>query len=92
MQALNLNWHQECFVCHVCGKSITGNFFIIEGKRKCELCYGVTHTCFTCGKPLIGPFFFSMMMEEKFIEIVFLKKIVLDASERLLGIILKLVD
>jgi len=54
--ALENNWHKECFSCGTCGKTVDGTFYVIEGQRKCEDCYSVSHTCHTCGKPLVGQF------------------------------------
>jgi len=54
--ALDHDWHKECFSCGLCTKTITGTFYIIDGKRKCEGCYNSSHTCYTCGRPLIGQF------------------------------------
>ncbi len=59
MQALDQNWHAECFTCKVCGKNLCDtDFYPKDNELYClQDYYSVAaDRCFSCGTIIAGPY------------------------------------
>jgi hypothetical protein len=50
MEALNSNWHPECFTCKGCHDVIEADYYNIEGAAYCDACHQKKFAvvCFKC--------------------------------------------
>ncbi|ELP90406.1 lim domain, putative [Entamoeba invadens IP1] len=60
IKAIGKFYHEDCFVCTLCGEKFGGDRKIMEhnGDVVCSLCYEETYVerCYKCGKPLVGKY------------------------------------
>eukprot|EP01117_Protostelium_nocturnum_P017498 TRINITY_DN7124_c0_g1_i1.p1 TRINITY_DN7124_c0_g1~~TRINITY_DN7124_c0_g1_i1.p1 ORF type:complete len:305 (-),score=40.89 TRINITY_DN7124_c0_g1_i1:21-887(-) len=55
--AMGKSWHPEHFVCFLCSKVLSGEFFEEGGNPHCSSCYSRAFCCTICKKPIFESFF-----------------------------------